>query len=69
MRSIIDPAANALRDAVVTVVTEDGIEITQPETDDYWVALRRHAITIVEAAKLLLTDGCRVTLGVPWNRP
>ena len=60
MRSIIDPAADAVWDAVVTVVNADGITTTQPETSEDWTALRRHAITLVEATNLLLVDGRRV---------
>jgi hypothetical protein len=60
MRSIIDPAADAVWDAVVTVSTAEGIETTQPESEDDWAALRRHAITLVEAPNLLLLDGRRV---------
>lgn len=60
MRSIIDPAADAVWDAVVTVSTAEGIETTQPESEDDWAALRRHVITLVEAPNLLLLDGRRV---------
>ena len=60
MVSIIDPAADAVWDAVVTVVNADGIATTQPETSEDWSALRRHAITLVEATNLLLVDGRRV---------
>lgn len=57
MRSIIDPAADAVWDSVVIVSNENGIETTQPETQEDWLALRRHAITLVEASNLLLMDG------------
>ena len=60
MRSMIDPAADAVWDAVVTVGTVDGIETTQPETTDDWLALRRHAITLMEVPNLLLIEGRRV---------
>ena len=60
MPSIIDPSADAVWDAVVTVGTASGIETTQPETNDDWLALRRHAITLMEATNLLLIDGRRV---------
>ena len=60
MRWMVDPAADGVWDAVVTVGTVDGIKTTQPETDDDWRALRRHAITLVEATNLLLIDGRRV---------
>jgi hypothetical protein len=57
MRSIIDPAADAVWDSVVIVSNESGIQTTQPETDEDWLTLRRHAITLVEASNLLLMDG------------
>ena len=57
MRSIIDPAADAVWDSVVIVSNESGIQTTQPETDKDWLTLRRHAITLVEASNLLLMDG------------
>lgn len=57
MVSIIDPAADAVWDSVVIVVNENGIETTQPETNDDWLTLRRHAITLVEATNLLLIEG------------
>ena len=57
MRLIIDPAADAVWDSVVIVVNENGIETTQPETNEDWLTLRRHAITLVEATNLLLIEG------------
>jgi len=57
MVSIIDPAADAVWDSVVIVVNENGIETTQPETNEDWLTLRRHAITLVEATNLLLIEG------------
>ena len=66
MHSIIDPAADAVWDSVVIVSNENGIETTQPETQEDWLALRRHAITLVEASNLLLMDGRAVA--VPESR-
>lgn len=57
MQSIIDPAADAVWDSVVTDVTPDGTTVTQPETADDWNVLRRHAITLIEATNLLLMEG------------
>ena len=57
MRSMIDPAADAVWDAVVTTSTVDGIHEEVPDTDEEWVSLRRNAITLVEATNLLLIDG------------
>lgn len=60
MRYMIDPSADAVWDAVVTEVTAAGIVTTQPETDEDWMALRRHAVTLIEATDLLLMEGRRV---------
>ena len=62
MRSIIDPAADAVWDSVVTEVTPEGTTTTQPETDDDWRGLRRSAITLVEATNLLLIEGRAVAV-------
>ena len=60
MRSMIDPAADAIWDAVVTDVTADGILHIRPETDEEWAALHRHAVTLVEATNLLVIDGRQI---------
>ncbi len=60
MRYMIDPSADAVWDAVVTVVTEEGIVSTVPETDEDWAELRRHAVILVESPNLLLMEGRRV---------
>ena len=56
MRYMIDPAADAVWDAVVTEVTADGVVETAPETDEDWELLRRHAVTLVESTNLLLME-------------
>jgi hypothetical protein len=60
MRSMIDPAADAVWDAVVIEATAEGIVETRPETDGDWLRLRRHAVTLAEASNLLLIEGRRV---------
>ena len=60
MRSLIDPAADAVWDAVVTEATANGIVETRPETDGDWLRLRRHAVTLAEASNLLLVEGRRI---------
>ena len=60
MRSMVDPAADAVWDAVVTEATADGIVETRPETDGDWLRLRRHAVTLAEASNLLLIEGRRI---------
>ncbi len=60
MRSMIDPAADAVWDAVVIEATVDGIVETRPETEGDWLRLRRHAVTLAEASNLLLVEGRRI---------
>ena len=60
MRAMIDPAADAVWDAVVIEATADGIVETRPETEGDWLRLRRHAVTLAEASNLLLIEGRRV---------
>lgn len=60
MRSMIDPAADAVWDAVVIEATADGIVETRPETEGHWLRLRRHAVTLAEASNLLLIEGRRI---------
>ena len=60
MRSMIDPAADAIWDAVVTEATPAGIVTTVPATNEDWLGLRRHAVTLVESTNLLLIEGRQV---------
>jgi cytochrome c556 len=60
MQSVVDPPADALWESVATISTLSGIEERQPRTDEEWATVRRHAMTIVEAANLLVMDGRRV---------
>ncbi|MCE2540875.1 MAG: hypothetical protein J4G16_10950, partial [Acidobacteria bacterium] len=60
MRSMIDPAGDAVWDAVVIDATADGIVETRPETEGDWLRLRRHALALAEASNLLLIEGRRI---------
>lgn len=60
MRSMIDPAADAVWDAVVIEATADGIVETRPETEGHWLRLHRHAVTLAEASNLLLIERRRI---------
>ena len=60
MRSMIDPAADAIWNAVVVEATADGIVETRPETEGDWLRLRRQALTLAEASNLLLIEGRRI---------
>jgi hypothetical protein len=66
MRYIIDPAADAVWDAVVIEVGAQGTTEKVPTTDEDWAALRRHAMTLLEGTNLLLMEGRRVA--VPGSR-
>ena len=60
MRYLVDPAADAIWESVVTEVTAEGVFDHVPETDEDWAKLRGHAITLVEATNLLLMPDRRV---------
>jgi len=57
MTSIIDPNADEVWNSVSTIVTASGIEERSPHTDEEWQAVRRHAVTLAEAANLLIIEG------------
>ena len=57
MESIVDPAADSIWGAVEIVATLEGKVEKQPRTDDEWRALRRHAVTLMEAGNLLVMPG------------
>jgi hypothetical protein len=57
MASVVDPAADALWEAVSTETTAQGEVEHQPRTDAEWLAVRHHAVTLAEAANLLLIEG------------
>ncbi|MBM4184815.1 MAG: hypothetical protein FJ207_11485 [Gemmatimonadetes bacterium] len=60
MRSLVDPPADAVWDAVVTEVTAAGVTEHAPSTEEDWAALRRSAIALVESTNLLLMPGRRI---------
>lgn len=60
MRTMVDPAADAIWDAYVIDATADGVVETRPETDSDWTRLRRHAVTLAEATNLLAIEGRRI---------
>jgi hypothetical protein len=61
MASIVDPAADALWEAVSTETTVKGTVEHQPRTDAEWLAVRQHAVTLIEATNLLLIEGRTVS--------
>ena len=60
MQSIVDPAADALWEAVSTTVTAQGEEEKRPRTPEDWRQLRHLAITLSESGNLLAQRGRRV---------
>lgn len=57
MDSTIDPSADALWDSVAVVNSLSGEQERKPRTPEEWLAVRRHAITLIEATNLLVIDG------------
>jgi cytochrome c556 len=57
MDSTVDPAADALWDAVAITATSAGITRHEPHTPEDWAAVRRHAITLIESMNLVILPG------------
>jgi hypothetical protein len=57
MESIIDPSADALWNAVGSVVDEGGARDLVPKTPEEWLDLRHAAIRIIEGSNLLMMQG------------
>jgi hypothetical protein len=57
MESIIDPSADVLWGAVVTVVDKEGVHESFPKTQEEWIDVRRAAVRIIEGANLLMVPG------------
>jgi hypothetical protein len=62
MTTHIDPAADALWASVSTVITAAGVQEKQPRTEAEWQTVRRHAVTLIEGAKLLAIPTRRVAM-------
>jgi hypothetical protein len=60
MLSIIDPAADQVWNSVTTVQTAKGTEETVPKTAEDWLKVRHGAVTLSEAANLLMMPGRHV---------
>jgi hypothetical protein len=54
MQATIDPTADEIWDAVRTVVTKDRTEEFRPQTNEEWIAVRNHAVTLAESGNLLM---------------
>ncbi len=51
----IEPAADHIWDSVSSTISFEGIDERFPRTDQEWAAVRRSALTLAEAGKLLAT--------------
>jgi hypothetical protein len=60
MQFIIDPAADDVWQAVMTVDSTQGTVETVPRSDEDWLKARRGALTLIEASNLLMTPGRKV---------
>ena len=67
MSTMFDPAADVVWDAVGTIITHDGVEHWEPETDEEWAAVLRGAVTLTESANLLMI-GDRARDQETWMR-
>jgi hypothetical protein len=56
MMSVVDPAADVVWDSVRTVMTLEGTEEFQPETDAEWEAVRNSSVILAEAGNLLMME-------------
>ena len=63
MKGIVDPNAMAIWDAVGAESTPTGVVEKAPQTDAEWAVVEHNALTLAEAANLLLTPGR------PMSRP
>jgi hypothetical protein len=60
MQLMVDPAADQVWQAVMTVDSEKGTVETVPRSDEDWTSARRGAVTLLEASNLLMIPGRRV---------
>ncbi len=60
MLAEIDTSADVLWESVAIISSEKGTEERQPRTDEEWATVRAHAITLIEAANLLMIPGRKV---------
>ena len=54
MQAIVDPAADAIWEAVGSVMTPGGTTELAPHTDDEWLAVQNGALALAESGNLLL---------------
>jgi hypothetical protein len=57
MDSMVDPSADYIFDAVAQIADERGITEKAPHTAEEWKEVRRRAVQLIEAPKLLVMPG------------
>jgi hypothetical protein len=60
MLSVVDPSADVVWLSVMAVMSNDGLVETKPKSDEEWTKVRHGAVTLMEAANLLMIPGRRV---------
>jgi len=60
MHAMVEPSSNFLFDAVSEVSDKTGIHENAPKTDQEWDAVRRQALTLLEAQNLVVMHGRKV---------
>ena len=56
MASVMEPAADHLWASVGWIITPEGEEKIQPQTDEEWILVRNSAVTVAESGNLLMMD-------------
>ena len=60
MVAMVDPSSDIVFESVSTTISVRGEETKAPQTDHEWAVVRNHALTLVEAANLLMMPGRRI---------
>lgn len=60
MLNVVDVQADVVWQSVTTVASEKGLIETRPQNEDEWANVRHGAMTLAEAANLLMMPGRRV---------
>ncbi len=56
MTAVIDPSADVVWDSVKSIITAEGIEEIQPQSQEEWIAVRNAAVIVGEAGNLLMLE-------------
>jgi hypothetical protein len=62
MRNEFDASADPIWEAVGTISTSEGTKEREPRSEADWLAVRQHAVVLLEATNLLLIPGRNVSL-------